>query len=259
MKYIAQLVLDVLSFFLKQSKSAIYYLVKHSLKDEIKEASKTAFAHQHIENAIQIAKNAPNTEGVILDVGGGTASTATIFHASFPNNRIYVFEPIKANFETIKIQTKPNWQLINKAVGSEITTSFINVSSYITASSLLELNPHTDGYDDYLQLKEKERIDVTTLDSEVKQGTPILILKMDVQGFELEVLKGATKTLENTHVIVIEINNHDGYKGSPSYFDIDEYLRAKNFELFDMLCSNRIKNKLQDWDAIYVNKNLPKK
>ena len=79
---------------------------------------------------------------------------------------------------------------------------------------------------------------------------------MDVQGFELEVLKGATKTLKNTKVIVLEINNHDGYKGSPTYFEIDDFLRNKNFELYDLLASNRVKNKLQDWDAIYVNKNL---
>lgn len=256
MKFIAKILLDFLSFFLKKSDDAVYYLVKHSLKNEIKKANITAFAHDHIENAIEIAKNSKNTEGVILDVGGGIASTAVIFDNSFPKNKIYIFEPLKMNFQEIAKQKKANWILVNKAVGSEITSTYINVSNYLTASSLLEMNSENESYKEQLHSIGKQLIDVTTLDAEIPENTPVLILKMDVQGFELEVLKGASETLKNTKVIVLEINNHDGYKGSPTYFEIDDFLRNKNFELYDLLASNRVQNKLQDWDAIYVNKNL---
>ena len=97
---------------------------------------------------------------------------------------------------------------------------------------------------------------MTTLDNEIPKGTPVLLLKMDVQGFELEVLKGATETLKHTLLVVLEINNHTGYKGAPTYFEIDDFFRNKGFELYDLLPNIRINNKLQDWDAIYVNKNL---
>jgi FkbM family methyltransferase len=249
LKTVAKIPLDILAFCLKRSEASLYYLVNEPLRADIQKVSERAFAYQHIENAIKIAQN---TEGVILDVGGGTATTATLFSANFPTKKVYVFEPIKANFQEIVKQKQANWILVNKAVGSQVGTTQINIANRITASSLLEMNAHTEGYGDILTLKDKETIEVTTLDTEIPSNLPISILKMDVQGFELEVLKGATETLKRTHVIVLEINNHDGYKGAPTYFEIDDFLRQKGFQLYDLLPNVRINNKLQDWDAIYV-------
>jgi FkbM family methyltransferase len=253
LKTVAKIPLDIVAFFLKKSQAALYYLVNEPLRDDIQKISERAFAYQHIENAIHIAKkNALNTEGVILDVGGGTATTATLFSTHFPQNKIYIFEPIKANFEEIVRQKQKNWILVNKAVGSEVGTTHINIANRITASSLLEMNENTEGYGDMLVLKDKENISVTTLDTEIPSKLSILILKMDVQGFEMEVLKGASKTLSRTAIVVLEINNHEGYKGAPTYFDIDAFLRKKDFVLYDILPNVRIHNKLQDWDAIYI-------
>jgi FkbM family methyltransferase len=249
LKTVAKIPLDMLAFFLKKSRASLYYLVNEPLRADIQHISERAFAYQHIENAIAIAKN---TEGVILDVGGGTATTATIFSKHFPTKKIYVFEPIKTNFQEIERQKQANWILVNKAVGSQVGTTQINIANRITASSLLEMNENTEGYGDILTLKDKETIKVTTLDTEIPANISVSILKMDVQGFEMEVLKGATETLKRTHVIVLEINNHDGYKGAPTYFDIDDFLRQKGFQLYDLLPNVRINHKLQDWDAIYV-------
>ncbi len=253
---IAKFFLNILAFFLKKSKASVYYLVKTALKDEIKEASGFAFATQHIENAIVLAKLQKNQEGIILDVGGGAASTALQFSGSFPNTPVYVFEPIKSSFENIKSQKLPAWILVNKAVGNEIGESVIHIADRVTSSSLLKLNDKTDAYGDSLVLKGTEKIQVTTLDAEIPAGTPVLILKLDVQGFELEALKGAASTLKRTQIVVLEINNYDGFEGSPTYFELDDYLRSYNFSLYDIIPSKRHEGKLLDWDAIYLNMGL---
>lgn len=255
-KSVLKLPLDALAFFLRRSKAALYYLVNEALRDEIKEVSEQAFAHEHIDNACKIAKNRLFTEGGILDVGGGQATTAIQFSRYFPTNPVYIFEPILSNFKEIEKQAigQTTWRLVNKAVGSTVGETFINVASRVTASSLLEMNADDEGYGNLLVLEKREAIQLTTLDAEIPSNLPILILKMDVQGFELEVLKGATDTLKRTKIIVLEINNHDGYKNAPTYFEIDDFLRQANFQLYDLLPTARINNKLQDWDAIYVKK-----
>ena len=263
--------LDVVAWFLKLSRHNIYYLVDKPLRTQIQEVSQSVFAYQHIENAIWLAQNRFNTDGtsrdnreggeVIADVGGGTATTATLFSKHFPNQDIYVFEPIKTNFQEIEkaaARTK-HWQLINKAVGSQIGTTEINISERITASSLLEMDSNIGGvYGDMLKTQRKETIEITTLDATLPSDKPVDILKMDVQGFEMEVLKGAENTLLRTKVIVLEINNHDGYRGGPTYFEIDAYLRERHFQLFDLIPNLRDAGKLLDWDAIYVNSTLLK-
>ncbi len=260
--FIVKPILNIIAWFLKLSRHNIYYLVDKPLRKEIQEVSQSVFAYQHIENAIWLAKNRFDSKnGIIADVGGGTATTASIFSKNFPQQDIYVFEPIKSSFQDIeKASDRTNrWQLVNKAVGSTIGTTEINIAGRVTASSLLEMGGDTEGYyGEVLKTQRRETIEITTLDTALPKDKSVDILKMDVQGFELEVLRGATETLVRTHVIVLEINNHDGFKGAPTYFEIDDFMRNNNFELFDLLPNYREAGKLYDWDAIYVNKSLRK-
>ena len=53
-------------------------------------------------------------------------------------------------------------------------------------------------------------------------------LNIDVQGYELEVLKGATKTLENIEAMILEINRDEMYEGCPMVEEIDSFLREYN-------------------------------
>jgi FkbM family methyltransferase len=272
LKAVAKIPLDALAFFLKHSPAALYYLVNEPLRENIKATNELAFAYQHIENAIEIVKNSKNGQntdgtsrsnregGVILDVGGGTATTASLFSKAFPKHKLYIFEPIPTNFKEIeqsKYRTE-KWQLVNKAVGSKIGETEMHIANRITASSLLDLNPEkVEGlYADVLREKSTLSIQITTIEHEIPKNVPVDILKMDVQGYEMEVLKGCGAVLNNIKLIVLEINNHDGFKEAPTYFEIDEFMRNNNFELYDLLPNYREAGKLLDWDAIYVNKTL---
>ncbi len=263
LSFIVKPILNLVAWFLKLSRHNIYYLVSGPLKNEIQAESAFAFAYDHIECAILTAKSLKKipseTDPIILDVGGGQATTAKIFSKHFPNHKVFVFEPIKSNFLTIEnsIDRTSNWHIINKAVGNIIGTSTINVGHRVTASTLLEVNSDEISDNTYkiaLKIKNIEEIQITTLDSEVPKDTIIDVLKLDVQGFELEVLKGATTILPDTKVIVIEINNHQEFKNAPTYYEIDAFLRHNNFELSNIYPGFRDKYKLMDWDAIYVNR-----
>ena len=98
-----------------------------------------------------------------------------------------------------------------------------------------------------------EKIQISKLDVEIPDYFHILILKIDVQGYELEVLKGARESLKRTVIVTLEMNNHIGYLGSAKYFEIDEYLRNAGFILYDIFPSSKIEKQLAEWDSIYLN------
>jgi hypothetical protein len=78
------------------------------------------------------------------------------------------------------------------------------------------------------------------------------LLKLDVQGYELEVLKGGEKTLTNLDYILIEANLEQLYVNQPSFTQVNNYLNSKGFELSDMLDFNLgAKNKYIEIDLLY--------
>ena len=54
-------------------------------------------------------------------------------------------------------------------------------------------------------------------------------LNIDVQGYELEVLTGATKALSNIDAMIVEVNRDEMYEGCPMIQDIDDFLQGYKF------------------------------
>jgi FkbM family methyltransferase len=77
----------------------------------------------------------------------------------------------------------------------------------------------------------------TTLDdwAEKRGGADIDFMKVNVQGAELEILRGGETLLPNVIGIMAEISFVESYKDRPFFSDIDSYLRAAGFEFFDMI------------------------
>jgi FkbM family methyltransferase len=246
---------------LKKNKTFLSYLFDHTLREEMEEKSEKGelFPHHHIYRSIRLAKKLLYQDFIILDIGGGIGATAKLFNQFFPENKIIVFEPISANFNAIKLKFSPisNIEIINYAAGNENSVRKINIANRITSSSILplaaDLNSAVFNEKNLGQARD-ESIEIVRLDDfMLNYHTEIGIMKIDVQGFELDVLKGAETTLKRTDVIVLEANNHEGYVGSPKYYEIDNFLREHGFTLYDILPSIVDNGKLKEWDLIYLN------
>ena len=75
-------------------------------------------------------------------------------------------------------------------------------------------------------------------------------INMDVQGYELEVLKGATKTLQHIDYIMCEVNNTELYKGGCLVEHLDEFLQSYNFKRVETSWEG------ETWgDALYIKGN----
>jgi FkbM family methyltransferase len=253
----------IFSKIIKQSSMATRYLFSKALGKEVKEYYEKDYfiGYRHIEKVIDFAKRYHLDTGYsIVDVGGSEGLTATMFAGNLKNNKVYVFEPIKQNYLKILEKSKrfSNIVPVNKALGNESGKTTINIASRVSSSSIFSLNsnPESEIFSEILKKVSAEEIIISRLESEIPSDEKISILKIDVQGYELEVLKGAGNRISETAFVILEMNNHEGYKGSPKYFELDAYLRNAGLILIDIFPSTHDNSKLVEWDAIYGNSKL---
>ncbi len=165
---------------------------------------------------------------VIVDAGANQGGITRIYRALFPEARILCFEPIPDFFQMLaaSFSGDPKVQSHQCALGEEIGTRdfYVNVSR--DTSSLLQ--PDTanlnDGYSETMKVDKRIRAEVHTLDfvCDREQVAKIDILKMDVQGGEVGILKGA-RTLLSQHkisMVYTEVLFLPMYKDQPLFGDI---------------------------------------
>ncbi len=258
---IIKLIIRFFSLIIKKSKAAKKYLFSVALKNETQEFYDTEYFqnYSHIWKAIKTLQQLEKKDFIIIDIGGADGTTGKMFAGSFPNNEVWIFEPILENLkklENVKSQFK-NIVIIPKAAGNSTQSTTINKAASITSSSLFSLRSDLASplLANAITQIGIESIEMTRLD-DIITNSSIGILKMDVQGYELEVLKGGTNTLRHTDIIITEMNNHDGYYGSPKYYELDKFIRENNFILFDIFPSLKDNEELKEWDCIYLKKGI---
>ncbi len=171
----------------------------------------------------------------VLDVGANIGQFAVTAHCANPCARVYCFEPLAGCVERLRAlaQDYPRLTVFDHGLGSEAARFEINVASNLGSSSILEFTDlQFESYPD-VSVTGKESIRVETLDTvataEMTQGRTLL--KMDVQGFELEVLKGAVATLDAIEAIYLEASFLPLYAGQPLASDLVVWLDRHGFGL----------------------------
>lgn len=175
---------------------------------------------------------------VVLDVGANRGQYAMELRrdAGF-TKKIVSFEPMSAAYSLLTEQMKddPKWEGKNWAMGRERGTQEINLAGNSASSSLLDMLPAHSDVVSASQYVGKEEIEVHVLDQEfsnfVQDGQQVL-LKIDTQGFELEVLLGAAKSLPKVAALQLEISLTPLYDGAPLVEDIVSHVRAAGFVPF---------------------------
>ncbi|MGD9211628.1 MAG: FkbM family methyltransferase [Desulfobacteraceae bacterium] len=154
--------------------------------------------------------------------------------------RIISFEPMSHEFSQLSERSKqdPLWEVENFALGEEIGKAEIQISGNSVSSSLLDMLPSViDVCSEKAKYVGKEEITVKTIDSIFDNyfvpGDNIY-LKIDTQGYEHAVLKGALKSLPNIKGIQLELSFIPFYKGSRLFNDMVLHMDKLGYQLMSI-------------------------
>lgn len=169
-----------------------------------------------------------NIHGVI-HVGAHFGQEDEVYKELGISNRIY-FEPLSSNFETLKEKIDDDAILVKLALGNEKRKVSMFVESFNKgmSSSILEPKLHSVQFP-HIVFDSVEEVEMDRLDDLNYDFSKYNMMNIDVQGFELEVLKGSVNTLSNIDYVIVEINRAELYKGCPHFNEINNWMTHHGF------------------------------
>jgi FkbM family methyltransferase len=167
-----------------------------------------------IMNLINLAKEFGISPRGVIHVGAHEGQEASDYEGL---SQLYI-EPIPSLAKLLKDK---GLDVIEIAISNYTGTSDFYITDFDQGSSLLLPLEHS--------VQNKITVNVDTLENAVPDSSPYNCLVVDVQGAELDVLKGSK--VENFDLIICETNSRERYFGSPVHQDIVNYLESQGFKL----------------------------
>lgn len=165
---------------------------------------------------------------------------------------IILFEPLVENFDILSKKVKTlnaNIEGYQVALGSKKGDATMYVSdNEKQSSSVLKPKVHLTHHP-HVKFPSTEEVEVHLLDD--YNSNDYNFINMDVQGYELEVLKGGTKTLEHVDYVYCEVNRDEVYENNAYVEELDEFLSDYNMKRVETDWAGDI------WgDALYIREAL---
>jgi FkbM family methyltransferase len=196
----------------------------------------------------------------IIDAGASDGHISKRLLRKFPSANVYAFEPNPAYSEALGQYAKkdsrfhPYFVALSDREGVAelyVTQSPGSTSLFAPAKRLKEINPTGAS------VKSLEKVDVVTIDGWVEHNgnLPIQLIKLDIQAGELNALRGATRVLKTSTLLVYtEIWFNPAYENSALYSHIDLFFREHGFILYDIFKPKYSPNGVIMWgNAVFVN------
>lgn len=146
-------------------------------------------------------------------------------------DRLIFFEPLGQNFEILKAHVGEKAKLFQLALGNENkkVKMYVESANNGMSSSILKPQKHLEQYPQIV-FDQEEIVEMDRLDDFLPEKENYNFLTIDVQGYELEVLKGSRETLSNISGILTEVNRDELYSNCVRVEQLDDFL--KNFDFY---------------------------
>lgn len=170
----------------------------------------------------------------VLDVGANVGLFTECMWQVFPEARIYAFEPIPECYHTLirKYSLHRGFEAFNVALGSKHERAVMMKNEFLPSSSLLPMEERHRLSFPYASRVKPVEVQVVPLDvmlPMLRLDTEVL-LKIDVQGFENEVLDGGRNVLSQTKVAIVETSFVELYRSQPLFGEIFHLMSQNGFE-----------------------------
>jgi FkbM family methyltransferase len=171
----------------------------------------------------------------LVDVGANRGQFAVVMRHCFPQARIVSFEPLPVPATLFRnvFARDPLVTLHQVAVGKESCDATIHIAGADPASSLLPItNLQSDLFPGTSEVR-TETVRVAPLNAVITRDeiVPPAMLKIDVQGYELNTLKGCESLLDAFNYVYIECSFMELYQGQALASEVCAHLIERGFRL----------------------------
>jgi FkbM family methyltransferase len=185
----------------------------------------------------------------ILDVGAFEGDWSAMARSIWPKSKIIMFEPNAAKAVIVsKAASIIKAELIRELLGATDGAEVIfNVME--SGSSIMNENSPLERVQEKRTLKR--------LDSLVGSLEPGAFLKIDAQGYELEILKGSERIMPSIEAVLLEVSLIEINKGAPLLADVTAFMKERGFVVCEILEIHRrpLDRALCQVDFLFVREN----
>ncbi len=236
---------------MKPIKKALKYIYNNWLSDK-QQVALFKYTGQQMFTHINYLKQLGYCPNVVIDIGAYKGKWTSFVKKIFPSSSFIMIEPQQSKeAELKKVASQFSnvyYQMVLTGKENKAEVSFYEME---TGSSIYQEQTNTS--------REVKHYPMKTLDTVMKEYnfTGSHFIKLDVQGAEIDVLEGATETLQQTDFILLEASLLNYNQGAPLVADIIAWLNQKGFVLFDICDQQRRNNNttLVQVDLLFSKKN----
>lgn len=188
-----------------------------------------------------ISRNLENSQiKSVIDVGANVGQFGLDIRRHGFEGLIVSYEPVQETFESLSktIRKYQPWKAFQLGLGASESERTINVSgnSGLSSSILRMGSLHLKNFPDSGTVA-KQNISISTIDKQLEDlelKAHEIMLKLDVQGYESEVLKGASLSLSRIPLCYLEVSLIPLYEGEDSFLPILSQLSKFGHEVIDV-------------------------
>jgi FkbM family methyltransferase len=196
---------------------------------------------------------------LVLDVGANEGQFARALRPMYKGD-IHSFEPVSSVFNSLaaSASSDPKWRVHKFALGSNDSSQTINVSNLAAFSSLLKTTEYgVRQFGEQVTVTKEEVVPVRRLDGLLHEIVPDshekhIFLKLDTQGYDLEVFKGLGDSLEHVYALQSEVSLLQIYEGMPTWLQSISVYEKAGFQVSGMFPVVQYEGKIIEFDCLMI-------
>lgn len=201
-------------------------------------------------------------EHVVLDLGARNGWFLQCWKDYAPKAVVHAFEPDEAAYKRLekRYSTDESVYLSEKGIGAgESLETFYHFAGSEVSSSFLKPNQSVwDEIQYQTGVVEERMLEITTLDAYCEQLNikSVFLIKIDIQGYELEALRGSLAVLSRTDYLLVESSIKPLYENAANFTEVHQFMVDQGFHMMDFRAWHRGNRVLIESDMLFRRNDL---